>query len=51
AIIQAYRFASNEYRLFPMRFQISVCDALKSNFAGLQRYRRCGNFSGCPFLK
>ncbi|KAF2887120.1 hypothetical protein ILUMI_19053, partial [Ignelater luminosus] len=50
-IIQANRFASNEYRSFPTRFQVAICDALKSNFPGLQRYTRCGNFSGCPFLK
>ncbi|KAF2887610.1 hypothetical protein ILUMI_18563, partial [Ignelater luminosus] len=50
-IFQAYKFASNEYRLFPMRFQVNACDAIKHNMGGLHTGTRCGNFTGCPFLK
>ncbi|KAF2897248.1 hypothetical protein ILUMI_08921 [Ignelater luminosus] len=51
AVVQAYRFTSNEYRLFPLRFQMSVCGAIKTSAAGLQTLTHCGNFTGCPFLK
>lgn len=50
-MLQAYKFASNEYRLFPLRFEISFCDAVKKNVIGLQGLTRCGNFTGCPLLK
>ncbi|KAF2893346.1 hypothetical protein ILUMI_12828 [Ignelater luminosus] len=50
-VFQAYKFASNEYRQFPIRFQVNVCDAMKENFMGSQDFTRCGNFTGCPFLK
>ncbi|KAF2891819.1 hypothetical protein ILUMI_14354, partial [Ignelater luminosus] len=50
-IVQAYRFASNEYRLFPIRLQLNVCDAIKGNVIGLGNVIHCGNFTGCPFSK
>ncbi|KAF2887605.1 hypothetical protein ILUMI_18568 [Ignelater luminosus] len=46
-MLQAYRFASNEYRLFPMRMQDKFCNFLKANVAGTQRLLNCGNFGGC----
>ncbi|KAF2894313.1 hypothetical protein ILUMI_11861, partial [Ignelater luminosus] len=50
-ITQAYRFASNEYRLFPLRLQLNACEAVKKNVVGLKRLTYCGNFTGCPILK
>ncbi|KAF2903384.1 hypothetical protein ILUMI_02802 [Ignelater luminosus] len=50
-IVQAYRFASNEYRLFPARLQVGVCGSIKTGAAGLQTLMHCGNFTGCPYLK
>ncbi|KAF2897442.1 hypothetical protein ILUMI_08733, partial [Ignelater luminosus] len=45
-ITQAYKFASNEYRLFPMRFEFNLCDAVfKYNMFGLESLQNCGNFT------
>ncbi|KAF2887567.1 hypothetical protein ILUMI_18606 [Ignelater luminosus] len=37
-VIQAYKFASNEYRLFPMRLQLNACEAINKDVAGLKGY-------------
>ncbi|KAF2902472.1 hypothetical protein ILUMI_03712, partial [Ignelater luminosus] len=50
-VTQAYKFASNEYRLFPLRLQLNACEAINGNVVGLKDLTRCGNFTGCPFLK
>ncbi|KAF2905353.1 hypothetical protein ILUMI_00823 [Ignelater luminosus] len=50
-VIQAYKFASNEYRLFPIRFSLNFCDAYQKNLIGAQTTKRCGNLAGCPILK
>ncbi|KAF2894312.1 hypothetical protein ILUMI_11860, partial [Ignelater luminosus] len=51
-VVQAYRFASNEYRLFPaLRLELNVCEAINENLIGLKRLKHCSNFTGCPFLK
>ncbi|KAF2885410.1 hypothetical protein ILUMI_20755 [Ignelater luminosus] len=34
-ILQAYKFLSNEYRLFPMRFEVNLCKAIDVNVLGL----------------
>ncbi|KAF2881833.1 hypothetical protein ILUMI_24334 [Ignelater luminosus] len=45
-IVQAYRFASNEYRLFPLRFEFNLCDAVfKYNMFGFKDFKNCGNFT------
>ncbi|KAF2894423.1 hypothetical protein ILUMI_11751 [Ignelater luminosus] len=49
-MVQMYRFASNEYRLFPVRFQDKFCKFLEENVAGFQRLLNCGNFVGCPVV-
>lgn len=48
---QGYKFASNEYRLFPVRFQLNFCEALARDVTGMQNTLLCGNFTGCPFVK
>ncbi|KAF2893727.1 hypothetical protein ILUMI_12445, partial [Ignelater luminosus] len=50
-IIQCYKFASNEYRLFPIRFQINACSVISNNIIGITGFFKCGNFTGCPLLK
>ncbi|KAF2888010.1 hypothetical protein ILUMI_18163 [Ignelater luminosus] len=50
-VLQTYKFASNEYRLFPIRFQVNFCEAFNKNAIGLQGVKRCGNFTGCPLSK
>ncbi|KAF2894314.1 hypothetical protein ILUMI_11862, partial [Ignelater luminosus] len=50
-VIQSYKFASNEYRLFPMRMQLNVCEAIDEDVVGLKSLTKCGNFTGCPFFK
>ncbi|KAF2879645.1 hypothetical protein ILUMI_26527, partial [Ignelater luminosus] len=50
-VIQAYRFASNEYRLFPMRFQYNYCAGIEKNLAGLSRQYNCVNNKQCPLKK
>ncbi|KAF2884918.1 hypothetical protein ILUMI_21252 [Ignelater luminosus] len=53
-VVQAYRFASNEYRLFPLRMQLNYYDAIEKDIIGLQNALKspCGNsFAGCPILK
>ncbi|KAF2887460.1 hypothetical protein ILUMI_18712 [Ignelater luminosus] len=49
-MVQAYRFASNEYRSFPLRFQDKMCNLLKENIGGMQKLLNCGSFSGCPVV-
>ncbi|KAF2887997.1 hypothetical protein ILUMI_18176, partial [Ignelater luminosus] len=51
AIVQCYKFASNEYRLFPVRFQINSCSIFANNIAGVTGFFKCGNFTGCPLRK
>ncbi|KAF2885076.1 hypothetical protein ILUMI_21079 [Ignelater luminosus] len=50
-LLQMYRFASNEYRLFPVRLELNFCEAIKANVAGIEGITHCGNFTGCPFIK
>ncbi|KAF2892079.1 hypothetical protein ILUMI_14094, partial [Ignelater luminosus] len=50
-ITQAYKFASNEYRLFPLRLELNACQAVNKNIVGLKSLTYCGNFTGCPLLK
>lgn len=47
-IAQAYKFASNEYRLFPIRLAFNLCEALDKNEFGLNSIFQNGNFTGCP---
>ncbi|KAF2897927.1 hypothetical protein ILUMI_08248 [Ignelater luminosus] len=49
--IQGYKFASNEYRLFPITFAVNICATIAKNDFGLQNLYSCGNFSRCPFKK
>ncbi|KAF2886909.1 hypothetical protein ILUMI_19264 [Ignelater luminosus] len=49
-MIQFYKFASNEYRLFPTRFQDKFCKFFENNVVGVQRLLNCGNFVGCPLV-
>ncbi|KAF2900450.1 hypothetical protein ILUMI_05736 [Ignelater luminosus] len=52
AVFQAYRFASNEYREFPLRFGDMVCRALDADVVGAKKMMaKCGNMSGCTFFK
>ncbi|KAF2891969.1 hypothetical protein ILUMI_14204, partial [Ignelater luminosus] len=44
-LVQAYRFASNEYRLF------DFCAAMITNDFGLRGLTKCGNLTLCPFKK
>ncbi|KAF2892319.1 hypothetical protein ILUMI_13850, partial [Ignelater luminosus] len=48
---QAYKFASNEYRLFPIVFTINLCDVLSRNEFGLGNLYDCGSFPRCPMQK
>ncbi|KAF2881830.1 hypothetical protein ILUMI_24331, partial [Ignelater luminosus] len=51
-VVQAYKFASNEYRLFPLRFEFNFCDAMfKYNMFGFKNLQDCGNFSKCGVEK
>ncbi|KAF2879894.1 hypothetical protein ILUMI_26279, partial [Ignelater luminosus] len=50
-IIQAYKFLSNEYRLFPMRFEVNYCKAFDLNLMGIRKSLMCGNFQTCPIVK
>ncbi|KAF2888083.1 hypothetical protein ILUMI_18091, partial [Ignelater luminosus] len=49
-IVQAYKFASNEYRLFPLRFQFNFCDLFIKDIGGVGS-AKCKNFVGCPSQK
>ncbi|KAF2894246.1 hypothetical protein ILUMI_11927 [Ignelater luminosus] len=51
AQVQAYKFASNEYRLFPLAFEASVCDTLKNDDFGINSIYNCGNAPRCPLHK
>ncbi|KAF2885077.1 hypothetical protein ILUMI_21080 [Ignelater luminosus] len=50
-VFQSHRFASNEYRLFPIRLQLNACAAIKADAGGIGSITHCGNFTGCPFVK
>ncbi|KAF2897275.1 hypothetical protein ILUMI_08899, partial [Ignelater luminosus] len=50
-ISQTYKFASNEYRLFPIRLGLKVCKGIAANILGVANIEKCGNFTGCTFLK
>ncbi|KAF2893250.1 hypothetical protein ILUMI_12925 [Ignelater luminosus] len=51
-VVQAYRFASNEYREFPLRFGDTICRVLDADLAGGKKMlAKCGNMSGCTFFK
>lgn len=48
--MQGYRFASNEYRLFPIVFERNVCNVLKDDEFGLRNIYKCGSQAPtCPF--
>ncbi|KAF2894624.1 hypothetical protein ILUMI_11548, partial [Ignelater luminosus] len=49
--VQAYKFVSNEYRLFPLYFQFNVCEELAKNGFGLRNMLLCGNLRDCPIKK
>lgn len=42
---------SNEYRYFPLRFQVNACDAISKDMIGLRSLLNCGTTTGCPFKK
>ncbi|KAF2900862.1 hypothetical protein ILUMI_05321 [Ignelater luminosus] len=48
---QYYKFASNEYRLYPIRFQVLMCDRYDQDFGGFGSFTKCKNFKGCPYEK
>lgn len=48
---QVYKFASNEYRLFPLRFQTLMCDLYNKDIIGLGSFTKCRNYKGCPHEK
>ncbi|KAF2888422.1 hypothetical protein ILUMI_17751 [Ignelater luminosus] len=50
-IIQAYRFASNEYRLFPLRFQFNYCAGIENNIVGMSAPNKCAREKECPLKK
>ncbi|KAF2880521.1 hypothetical protein ILUMI_25658, partial [Ignelater luminosus] len=51
-IIQDYKHASNEYRLFPLRFEFNFCDAITEyNMFGFKSFSRCENFTKCDVEK
>ncbi|KAF2893171.1 hypothetical protein ILUMI_13000 [Ignelater luminosus] len=47
AIAQFYKFMSNEYRYFPVRFAVNACKAIAANVMGIHKIVECGNFRGC----
>ncbi|KAF2901900.1 hypothetical protein ILUMI_04286, partial [Ignelater luminosus] len=49
--VQAYKFSSNEYRLFPMGFSFNYCDSLAKDEFGLRNLLLCGNATDCPLRK
>ncbi|KAK4875905.1 hypothetical protein RN001_012327 [Aquatica leii] len=48
--IQGYKFLSNEYRFYPIYFQLEVCSSVKADVMGYGTYK-CGNFTQCPLKK
>ncbi|KAF2886385.1 hypothetical protein ILUMI_19788 [Ignelater luminosus] len=50
-ISQAYKLASNEYRLFPIRVEVKLCKGIAADILGISTMKRCGNFTGCAFVK
>ncbi|KAF2879876.1 hypothetical protein ILUMI_26306, partial [Ignelater luminosus] len=50
-ITQAYMFLSNEYRYFPIRFEVNWCKAFAVNYGGMGNILKCGNYTGCPLQK
>ncbi|KAF2904398.1 hypothetical protein ILUMI_01775 [Ignelater luminosus] len=53
AVDQAYKFVSNEYRLFAaIRMGGKLCTMFDANVAGVKtQARKCGNMTQCFFLK
>lgn len=47
-IVQAFKFASNEYRYFPLRLQINLCNLYTKDMVGFGYSGQCRNFVGCP---
>ncbi|KAF2890692.1 hypothetical protein ILUMI_15481 [Ignelater luminosus] len=47
AVVQFYKFLSNEYRYFPIRCAVNACKALAANVMGLHKMLECGNFTRC----
>lgn len=51
-IVQAYKFYSNEYRTFPIRFQLNYCNTVSRNLFGIKAaFTSCGNMSICNLDK
>ncbi|KAF2895046.1 hypothetical protein ILUMI_11129 [Ignelater luminosus] len=48
---QAYTFLSNEYRMFPIRASMNLCEVIDANDFGLGDILQEGFFSGCPIKK
>lgn len=49
--VQVYKFASNEYRRFPINFPVNLCRALEEDIFGARKLLVCGNFTDCPLNK
>ncbi|KAF2894625.1 hypothetical protein ILUMI_11549, partial [Ignelater luminosus] len=49
--VQAYKFASNEYRLFPLYFKVNVCEEFAKDGFGVRNMLLCGNLGNCPIKK
>ncbi|KAF2896500.1 hypothetical protein ILUMI_09675 [Ignelater luminosus] len=50
-IVDVSKFLSNEYRFFPIHFEVNWCKAFEVNMAGFRNALKCGNFFGCPMEK
>ncbi|KAF2878735.1 hypothetical protein ILUMI_27429, partial [Ignelater luminosus] len=50
-VVQGYKFASNEYRLFPIQFDDNMCRCLRRNVYGFQNLYKCGHPPICPMSK
>ncbi|KAF2887180.1 hypothetical protein ILUMI_18993, partial [Ignelater luminosus] len=50
-IFQAYKLASNEYRLFPIRFQTTFCYIYYQDLLGLKSFKGCRSDLKCPLQK
>ncbi|KAF2899203.1 hypothetical protein ILUMI_06971, partial [Ignelater luminosus] len=49
--VEGYKFASNEYRGFPIVFERRLCSMINSDEFGLRNLYKCGNISTCPIKK
>ncbi|KAF2887880.1 hypothetical protein ILUMI_18293 [Ignelater luminosus] len=49
--VEAYKFASNEYRGFPMDSSENACAVLSQNKYGVNVIYKCGNLPHCPFKR